>query len=307
MRSVIITGATGFIGSYVLKEYLEKGADVYVVVRDPSRLKLSSADLSMIHIITDTAGRISPDLFPEEKYDTFIHLAWGGVNRDDIDDESIHKANYEYAVSAYETAKQLGCRVFLDSGSRAEYGRLSGPCREDMPSEPYDAYGRWKVAFYKYAYGGYREAGSMNYIHVRLFSVIGVGDHPWSVIASSCRAFKAGEPMEYGACTQMWNFMSADDCAACIRLLAENADSLPPEDDHIVNVASRDTRPLRSFIEEIHDLAGSNSVMTFGSARSSVSIEPDITKLRNITGWDHDTDFREVIGMILQTKRETCI
>ena len=83
------------------------------------------------------------------------------------------------------------------------------------------------------------------------------------------------------------------------RLPRRMEDSLPPEDDHIVNVASRDTRPLRSFIEEIHDLAGSNSVMTFGSARSSVSIEPDITKLRNITGWDHDTDFREVIGRIL--------
>ena len=54
----------------------------------------------------------------------------------------------------------------------------------------------------------------MDYGHARIFSTYGPGDHPWSLISSCIRTFREDGLMEMTPCTQMWNFMSADDCAA---------------------------------------------------------------------------------------------
>ena len=58
----------------------------------------------------------------------------------------------------------------------------------------------------------------------------------------------------------------------------------------IVNIASQDTRPLRSFVEEIHEIVGFKGTLEYGTfvqaKEGALPIRPDITRLKRLTGAD---------------------
>ena len=76
--TVTLTGATGFVGGQILRNLLERGCSVRVLVRDPSRLPVIPARgaLEVMH---------TPDLFAEgtdrleellEGSEILVHAAW---------------------------------------------------------------------------------------------------------------------------------------------------------------------------------------------------------------------------------------
>ena len=69
----------------------------------------------------------------------------------------------------------------------------------------------------------------------------------------------------------------------------------------IVNIASQDTRPLRSFVEEIHEIVGFKGTLEYGTfvqaKEGALSIRPDINRLKRLTGgrWEERYTFRQGI------------
>lgn len=74
----------------------------------------------------------------------------------------------------------------------------------------------------------------------------------------------------------------------------------------IVNIAGSDTRPLRSFVEEIHEIAGYRGNLEYGTfvqaKEGALSVRPDITKLRQLTGgrWQEKVTFRRGIEEMIK-------
>ena len=300
MKKVIITGITGFVGRYLAQEMLQQGYDVTGVARNPAKVPAQLTGCDRFHLVESTLEELEAAAFPQEHYDAFFHFAWGGVNRDEIDDPSVHAHNYENSVRCLQTAKALGCAFFLDAGSRMEYGYVDGVMTETLEPHPDKAYGIWKERFYRYAYDYCREQ-SLSYVHIRIFSVIGVGDHPWSITETACRKLSCGEKMEFGPCTQLWNFMAIEDAAKAIRLLYEKRDNFPEQDNRIVNVANYDTRVLRGFIEEIFQITHSKSELVFHEGSAGTSTNADVAKLSRITGWKSEIPYYQQIIKILNS------
>ena len=68
--------------------------------------------------------------------DAFFHLAWAhtiGAGRNDMPAQI---ENIRYTIDAVRTAAAMGCRVFVGTGSQAEYGRVDGVLRADTPKTP---------------------------------------------------------------------------------------------------------------------------------------------------------------------------
>lgn len=53
--------------------------------------------------------------------------------------------NIRYTIDAVRTAAAMGCRVFVGTGSQAEYGRVDGVLRADTPTNPENGYGMAKL------------------------------------------------------------------------------------------------------------------------------------------------------------------
>ena len=306
-KNIFITGSTGFIGSYVTKKMLSEGAEVFALVRKSSKGIDLLPKEDKLHIIYGDMSNISNIKLPVSNIDIILHFAWGGVNRKEIDLDEVQRENVDASLELLRLSKNLGCKLFVDAGSRVEYGiTKDGYMKEDMPCNPVNAYGRAKLDFYNKAKELCREY-NINYYHLRFFSVYGYGDHPWSIISTLTTKLPKGEKVELSACMHKWNFMDIDDASRAVIELCKYSDEGNAK-AHIVNIASKDTRVLKEFVEEIHRLCGLQGELEFGSfvqaKEGALSICPDIEELKKLTGytWKEEVSFEEGIKGLLSRR-----
>lgn len=309
-KKFVITGATGFIGRNVAKLLLEAGAQVYALVRPESRQKELLPRSADLHVIAGDMEQAEAVLTEAENgldgaADVFLHFAWGGVNRQEIDSPEVQKRNVEQSLGCLKAARRLGCQIFMDAGSRVEYGiTADGTMEESMECRPVNAYGSAKLAFYQQAEALCGEWG-MTYYHLRFFSVYGIGDHPWSIISTLVRDLPQGKTVSLSACMHRWNFMDIRDAARAVLELCRHSDKFSGT-THIVNVASKDTRRLREFVEEIHMLCEGRGRLEYGTfvqaKEGALSICPTVDVLKKLTDgtWQEQTSFADGISRMLQ-------
>lgn len=303
-KKVVITGGTGFIGRNVARMLLAQGAQVYVLVRPESKQRHLLPEHENLHIAAGSMAQVMECAEKIGRADAFLHFAWGGVNREEIDSPVVQAANVAASVECVKAAGMLGCQIFMDAGSRVEYGITSdGVMSESMECHPVNAYGRAKLEFYEKAVPLCREYG-MTFYHLRFFSVYGTGDHPWSIISTLVRELPLEQKVSLSACMHRWNFMDIEDAARAVTELYRYSDKHCGE-THVVNVASTDTRRLREFVEEIHGLCGKKGRLEYGTfvqaKEGALSICPTTEVLRTLTDdtWQEQVSFAEGIRRML--------
>ena len=290
MENIVITGATGFLGSHLAQWLLEQGDRVYALVR-PGSAKLQYLPEHRNLIPVYGTMEEAADCVEEIGHaDAWFHFAWGGVNREDIDSPEVQAGNIRGSLACVEAAHRLGCRVFMDAGSRVEYGVIEdgrGVMTEEMECSPVNEYGKAKLEFFRQAVPVCERYG-MNFCHLRFFSVYGYGDHPWSIISTLVRELPRGGRVSLSACRHEWNFMYIDDAVEAVGRLYEQVKDKPCKKGAAVNIASRDTRVLKSFVEEVFELAGKRGTLEFGTfvqaKEGALSIRPDVSRMEAMTG-----------------------
>ncbi len=308
-QKIVITGATGFIGSHVTRMLLEQGAKVFALVRPESRHKDILPMHPQLSVIPCAMENVGDCIRMVQSADAFLHFAWGGVNRAEIDSPAVQETNITSSLACVHTAHMLGCRLFMDAGSRVEYGiSEDGIMTEQMECHPVNEYGKAKLSFYQKAVPLCGQWG-MTYYHLRFFSVYGIGDHPWSIISTLVRDLPAGKAVSLSACEHRWNFMEIEDAARAVLLLYLHSNTRAGE-SHIVNVAGQDTRKLRLFVEEIHALCGGRGSLEFGTfeqaKEGALSVCPTIDTLIRLTDGEYKDmiSFAEGIRRMLVVKEE---
>lgn len=290
MENIVITGATGFLGSHLAQWFLEQGDRVYALVR-PGSAKLQYLPEHRNLIPVYGTMEEAADCVEEIGHaDAWFHFAWGGVNREEIDSSEVQAGNIRGSLACVEAAHRLGCRVFMDAGSRVEYGVIEdgrGVMTEEMECSPVNEYGKAKLEFFRQAVPVCERYG-MNFCHLRFFSVYGYGDHPWSIISTLVRELPRGGRVSLSACRHEWNFMYIDDAVEAVGRLYEQVKDKPCKKGAAVNIASRDTRVLKSFVEEVFELAGKRGTLEFGTfvqaKEGALSIRPDVSRMEAMTG-----------------------
>lgn len=330
---VIVTGATSFIGKAVTEELLADGHHVFAVVRPDSpgcgELKKLAAEAGFKKLAPEAGlaegerrdvsrgiltllcsgladiGAIDRHPALEGHGDLWLHLGWEGAGSANRQDPEVQARNIGYALDALGAASRLGCSRFLFSGSQAEYGIVEGIMSENMPCHPVSEYGKDKLEVCRQA--AVASAGSgITYIHARIFSVYGPGDHPWSLVSTCLDTFLKGGHMEFGECTQQWNFLHVRDAArALLSLLLAKVPA------GVYNVAGEDTRPLKDYIEQMHMLCGGRGTCEYGkrppNAEGVVSLVPDISRLKTAAGFSQEIPFEDGIRQMIGLYKENCL
>lgn len=302
MYKVVVTGATSFLGRYLVEELKNKGVRVYAIIRPTSaHARLFEGDPQVVTVL---ANMDDVDLWQERigSADAFIHLGWDGIGAAGRSNMDIQNKNVEDAVNCMKGAAALGCNRFLFSGSQAEYGPKTDIIREDDVCDPVINYGKGKLMVCHQLSALARELG-ITYYHTRIFSVYGIGDHPWALVSACVRTLCAGEQMKLSSCMQYWNYMHVHDAVRDLcALLFSGADS------GIYNVASRDTRVLKSFVEQIHAACGGTGSCAYGSydpAERPVSLMPDVSRLEAAIGTLEEKPFEAGIAEMVKHYKAT--
>ena len=300
MAKVLITGATSFIGVHLVDSFISGGHEVIAVVRpkSPNLEKLRRFPLSQIIELDLLDYELLPK-FVIGAVDIVIHLAWNGTRGQSRNDRTLQSINYECSRRLLSVLPRLGCHVFMDAGSQAEYGRVDGLSTEEGIFRPNTEYGIFKRRFFEESSKWCSKQG-LRYIHPMFFSLYGAGDEPNALVHSTLRKMIQNNPCEFTKAIQSWNYLYIDDaCNIIVRLIFSTAFS------GAINLASLDTRLLRDYIYEMKQVCRSNSDLRFGAipypSTGMVSIEPSIGLLMNTLSTPFFTPFKNGLGQILKT------
>ena len=237
-RRVLVTGASGFIGTWVADLLVESEAEVYAIG----------------HTQLPTVGRErARAVLPQDadkviawaQAEVVFHLA-APILLESSAEESVLEEGIVHATSALLTAIEGTPTRFVYTGSCAEYGEAAAPYSECSTPLPGSPYGRAKLAATELV----RAAG---HTVVRPFRAIGAGDTR-SVVAAAARAALSGEPFEMttGEQVREWNHVGA--IARGIIAAGAHDGAL----GRIVNLGGGETASVRAVVEEIFTLAEAN-------------------------------------------------
>ena len=294
----VITGATSFLGLELVGYLLSAGQSVIAVCRPDSKGLASIPEgakivLSEMHNYGNLHNLIV-------EADIFINLAWGGTGHDGRNLSDIQQDNVSFAITAMLSATKMGCRLFVEAGSQAEYGSTIEPQSEDSVCNPFSEYGKAKLMVKEELFKISEQLG-IKYIHLRIFSIFGENDHPWTLVMSAIDKMLKNEQVDLSPCTQNWNFVYVKDAVKIITKLCDYAISTKGFTHEVYNIASRDSRILKDFVEEMKAITKSKSVLNYGSITPSnlVSLQPVISKMESATGIYEYTQFADVINKII--------
>jgi nucleoside-diphosphate-sugar epimerase len=128
VMKILVTGATGKVGSRFVPRLLAKGYDVRILVRDAAKATaLAAVGAEVVSGDLFDAGSLAPAV---AGVDAVIHLA--ALFRTFTDNEGIVKTNHEGSVALGDAAVAAGVKRFIFASTSNVYSSGYGhPARED--------------------------------------------------------------------------------------------------------------------------------------------------------------------------------
>ena len=292
---IVVTGATGFVGTSLVRALASTGrrSDIVAISRrGPRAIDLRDRNQSEA-------------LIREVRPAVLFHLA-GLINSTSLDDlYASNVATTQYLLEAV-IAHAPACRVIVP-GSAAEYGRVPEselPIKEHRVPAPVVPYGLAKT--WQSATTGYFAARGANAVVARLFNLVGIGTPTRlsvGAFAEQLRRIRDGEAeplLVVGDLTPRRDFIDvADACAALVALAAA------PDVEGAYNVCSGTSVSMAEVLEIMIEESGVDVEVAVDDARLRHKGEipdsvGDSSRLRAATGWRPLVPLRESLaGMML--------
>lgn len=179
MKTCIITGATGYIGSNLLKYLLSKGWNIGIVA-DPTFGYANIEDVLDRIQICEYNGDIIKlvEFFNNVKPDVVYHLAAAVITNYKPEQVPVLiQSNIQFGTEILEAARLSGTQYFVATGSYWQNYNTDDYCPVDLYAATKEAYEKI-MKFYKEAYG-------MKQIVLRLYDIYGEEDKRpklWNVL-----------------------------------------------------------------------------------------------------------------------------
>ncbi len=239
---IAVTGASGFIGKYVLRELLKTSHDIIAICRNPS--SLDQDEYKSIQIYKYNIKQNNNNLFNDlGKPDHLIHLAWDGLPN--------YKSIFHFEnelPSQFNFLKNLikqGLHSLFISGTCLEYGDVSGCISADINTNPQNSYGFAKDSLRKQL-ELLKEELAFEFIWGRIFYLYGEGQSEFSLYSSLKNAVKRGDKVfNLSGGEQLRDFLHVRDVSNQIvnRFLV-------PKKTSIKNICSGEPISVRNLVEK---------------------------------------------------------
>lgn len=279
---VLLTGASGFIGSQVTRALLAAGCEVAALVMPGDtlwRLRDVAERLVLLEGTLYDIAALRPAL-ADWRPEACIHLAWYAEPG-----KYLHSPENVPALTAslslLEEMIRLECTQFVAAGTCAEYDTDAGWLREEGPTRPTTIYAASKLSFC--LIGQQMAAASgINFAWGRIFYLYGPDEDPRRVVPAVIRALLRGESFPATLGEQVRDYLHVEDVASAFWALTERRAS------GVFNIASGAPVTMRQLMETVGDILGQTRLIQFGATPYRDWDPPficgDNKRLRS-TGW----------------------
>ena len=282
----LVTGATGHIGSHLVRYLLEQGLEVAALVRPTTGNIWRIEDIfHRLHIIKGNLSDIDHPSAAIQKFapEIVIHLGWHGVSSGYRNDPAQITQNLYGSLKLLELAHECGCQRWIGLGSQAEYGPYGRVLTEDLPARPLTTYGVVKLCLGLLSQK-LCEAYGVGFTWLRLTASYGPMDDDHHMIPELILKLLRGEKPALTLGEQRWDYLYVGDAVEAIWRAA-----ITPEAQGIFNLGSGEAYTIRSIAERIRDLIDPNLAIGFGEVPyrpdQVMHLQADISRLKQATGW----------------------
>ncbi len=267
-RSVLVTGAAGFIGSHLCERLLDRGDDVVGLdcftdyyprdakernlraLRDRTGLRFVEGDLASMDLAPLVADR---SIIYHLAAQAGVRASWGK------EFDAYVRCNVTATQRLLEALKDRDDVRFVFASSSSVYGKNPPlPTPEDVILDPNSPYGATKVTG-EHLCALYAENWGLDYCALRYFTVYGPRQRPDMGFHKFLKAILAGRPLDvYGDggqsrdCTYV-----ADVVEATIRAGDTRTKS------RVFNVGGGTRRALREVLETMQEIVGKRAIIRY--------------------------------------------
>jgi UDP-glucose 4-epimerase len=251
MRSVLVTGGAGFIGSALVRLLAERGDDVRVY----DDLSTGSAELidgTGAELVRGDVRDVDSLAEASEGRNVVFHLAAGtGVLPSIEDPFADFDLNARGTLAALWAARSAGAGRFVFSSSNAPLGAGAYPASEENPIAPLSPYGAGKAAGEAYC-SAFHGAYGLDAVAVRFSNAYGPRSaHKGNVIPLFIKRLREErELVVYGDGTQTRDFVFVEDLARGL-MLASEVEGIGGETFQLASGVETSLNDLVSLLAEV--------------------------------------------------------
>lgn len=314
MANYIVTGAAGFIGSYVAKALLEEGNfvigiddlnDAYDVRMKQWRLKQLREAQQFVFYKLDISDRNCFDdpylvsLLGQVKINAIVNLAARAGVRQSLEDPWVYIAtNVTGTLNLLELSRKYKIPKFVLASTSSIYGRnapLPTPeyADSDKPLQSYAASkkGAESLCFaYHHLYG-------IDVTVFRYFTVYGPAGRPDMVMFRFIQWIIEGKPLLIFGDGEQWRgFTHVDDIARGTIL------GLKPVGFEVLNLGGHETLKINKLVQILEELTGKQAELQYKPAHPAdmQANWANIDKSREILNWEPDINLLDGIAQTVE-------
>lgn len=257
---ILLTGATGFIGSNIAKKLSGCDYEVYATHRQTSSFKKCIQFKDKINWInTDTNDW--KEQIKAIKPDQLIHAAWGGIASENRNKWELQIRNFWLSKEYFDLAKECGVKKVIALGSQAEYGAYGFPVNETTVPMPNDSYGATKTLTANCLRNLF-ENSTTEWYWIRIFSVFGEGENSGWLMPAVISKLLKNEPIQLTSCEQQYNYLYIEDFLSQFLSVVRSTENK----SGIYNLCHSESIALKELLIQIANRLGvSQKLLQFGA------------------------------------------